>query len=760
MITKDNLLFMLSGIGAGAIVAVLLFAVLVAPPAGTGTAGQTSIPAGQQIVTVEKDELHQFASQEDARDFLTSHLDEGAGPRLTSEDSGQVLSRQNSLPNGTRTWRLDVDTSTFKPDEYLVTASAVMEEASASALFNIYDPSSKIPLTRNPSPVSPEIFGKRGYFITINPVDDHVVGDTFAITGFTNIPAEGQILIQVVSSSFKPTQKSQSGEFSGIGKTITPSGQTVSSRPAALPAATDLDYSTTNVQVKGVDEADIIKTDGTHIYVVSGNSLHILNAYPADNAGIIATLRVSGSPESLYVNGDRLVLISSVEKADDYWACSPGQCRDAAIPERKTEIFVFSVKNPANPVLTRQLELDGSYRDSRMIGSVLYFVTSASVIPYGDEMDFLKIRDSAAGTITAPVYYFDRKDRQFSLTMVGAVDTAADTPAKAKTFLIGSAGTVYVSPSHLYIAIPSPIDYSARTRSDSTEIYAFTLDGDRIAYASQGRVDGTLLNQYAMDEYNGNLRVATTVQENGIHRSSTSSKVTVFDNRLKPLGSIGTIAPGEKIYAARFMGERLYLVTFRETDPLFVIDLSRPEHPAILGELQIPGFSNYLHPYDATHLIGIGKESTRGGLKMALFDVADVHNPRLVDEEKLGGPGSDSEVLRDPKAFLFDREKNLLVLPVHILESQADFGYTNDKRQSMPELFEWGGAYVFGVDPKTGFSLQGQVIHYRGHAGNDADVKRSLYIEKTLYTMSPGKIVMSDLKNATHLIGEVELRNQ
>lgn len=759
MITKNNLLFLLSGIGAGAIVAVLLFAVLAAPPAGSGTVGPASVPADKQIVTVEKDEIHQFASQEDARDFLASHLDEGAGPRLLPEGSGQVLSRQSSLPNGTRTWSLDVDTSTFRPDEYLVTTSAVKEVAADSALFNVLDPAAGTQVPRPVQKAYAQPPGTAGFFIRIDPVGDHIVGDRFVITGITNIPADAQILISVTSSSFKPTQKSQSGEFSGIGKTITPSGQLISSPQAALPTATDRDFSTTNVQVKEVDEADIIKTDGTHIYVVSGNLLHILNAYPADKAGIIATLRFSGSPESLYLNGDRLVLISSVEKADDYRACPTGRCQDSASPERKTEIFVFSVRDPANPVLTRQLELDGSYRDSRMIGSVLYFVTSESAVPYGNDMDFPKIRDSAMGTITAPVYYFDRKDREFSLTMIGAVDTAAATKVKAKTFLIGSSGTVYVSPSRLYIAIPSPMDYSRRTSTDSTDIYAFALNGDRISYAAKGTADGTLLNQYAMDEYNGNLRVATTVQENGIRRSSTSSEVTVFDDRLKLLGSIGAIAPGEKIYAARFMGERLYLVTFRETDPLFVIDLARPEHPAILGELQIPGFSNYLHPYDATHLIGIGKESTRGGLKMALFDVTDVHNPRLADQKLLGSYGSDSEVLRDPKAFLFDREKNLLVLPVHIREPRPDYQYAGGGNP-MPEFTEWGGAYVFGVDPKTGFTQRGSVIHYRGSSTTDADVRRSLYIEDTLYTMSPDKIVISGLSNKVRLIGDVELKNR
>jgi hypothetical protein len=179
----------------------------------------------------------------------------------------------------------------------------------------------------------------------------------------------------------------------------------------------------------------------------------------------------------------------------------------------------------------------------------------------------------------------------------------------------------------------------------------------------------------------------------------------------------------------------------RNTADPFLINLGEGmthAHTSMLAAMQL----------DATHLIGVGKQSTRGGLKIALFNVTDVHNPQLVGEKRLGGYGSDSEVLTDHKAFLFDREKDLLVLPVHIVE---------DATSSEGIHPIWGGAYVFGVNPLKGFNEKGIVIHYRDDNSASYDVKRSFYIENILYTMARDKIVMSDLKNGTALIGAVEL---
>jgi inhibitor of cysteine peptidase len=750
MMQKNVPLLVLSGLIAAIILAVVVASAL---PQQTTEAGSTILtipPVMQQKITPGAEVLARFSTVEDARAFVRSHLETSDTPGLLATKNDLAGSEATTLPTGTRTWEFTIDTSTYRPDEYIVTADAVVQEATGTALFNLLDrserPARAMSQQRVPLPAT-----NRSY-ITVNQIGDYYVGDKITITGQTNLAADDEILVQVYSSSFKPTQKSQSGEFSGATGTIRASSSSSSSSssyspaadsPVAPPAEAGRSYSTTNVQVSKVDEGDIVKTDGTYVYVVTANRLHILKGYPATGAGIIATLQFSGTPESLYINGDRLVLISTTEKRDDFRQCRPGACSYTIPASQKTQVFVYSVKDPAHPALIRETEMDGSYRDSRMIGSQLYFVTNSYLDPNDDAAGFPAVHDSARGSTEPPVYYFDRSDREYYLTMIGAVDIRATDAVKAKTFLIGSAGTIYVSTENLYIAIPSG---SSDRAAPGTDLYSFALDNGELAYSARGTVDGTLLNQFSLDEYGGNLRVATTVTGSSTGRGP-SSKVTILDSRMQVIGSVGDLAPTQQIYAARFMGERLYLVTYRETDPLFVIELADPAHPKVLGELHIPGFSRYLHPYDATHLIGVGKESTRGGLKLALFDVADVYNPRLVSEEKMGGYGSDSEVLRDHRAFLFDREKNLLVLPVHIVENTYGAGGVQQV---------WGGAYVFGVNPEQGFTRKGTVVHYRD-ADNLRHVQRAFYIEDVLYTVATDKIVMSDLKNGTALIGEVGL---
>lgn len=750
MIQKNDLLFLLAGLGAGLFIALLVMTVPVAPQAVPGiTVNATHGPAVP--ITPSPAEIRQFSTEADAQAFLKARISPDMLQVLPADASGSAA-LQLLLANGTRRWSYTVDTATFKPDEYLVVATAVMQDAQSTSLFNVLEPSSTGVIPRTPPATLPRP-GSDGYFIAINPVRDHYIGDRFTISGYTNLPKGAEILVEVYSSSFKPTQKSQSGEFSGSVGTISTSGETsfsTSPSSATSPAVQGTTWSGTNNQVRGVEEADLVKTDGTYIYAITGNTLAIVQANPPESARVLASRQFSGTPRYLYLYGDRLVLITETEEPEEFWDCGTGLCRNYPLTPVRTGIFVFSVKDPSHPALLREIKVDGYYEDSRMIGPVLYFISTGTVDPFSSDVTFPKVMDSAGGTLIPAVNYFDASDSEYALTLIGAVDVTADEPVKAKTFLIGSAGTVYVSSTTLYIAIPESVDYHAGKTRDMTSVYAFTLDDGRLSYAARGTVEGTPLNQFSLDEYNGYLRIATTTQGWARGQSTRSSTVSVLNRQLDTVGTLGDLAPGEKIYAARFMGDRLYLVTFRETDPLFVIDLADPYHLNVLGELHIPGFSQYLHPYDATHLIGIGKESTWGGLKIALFDVSDVHNPVLVSEKILGSYGSDSEVLRDHRAFLLDREKNLLVLPAYIVERTGP--------SQTGGSTEWSGAYVFGVGADRGFSLKGIVVHHQGPRESGTDVKRSLYIDEVLYTMSPEKIVMSDLANATHLIGEVRFR--
>ncbi|HNX92972.1 MAG TPA: beta-propeller domain-containing protein, partial [Syntrophomonas sp.] len=231
-------------------------------------------------------------------------------------------------------------------------------------------------------------------------------------------------------------------------------------------------------------------------------------------------------------------------------------------------------------------------------------------------------------------------------------------------------------------------------------------------------------------------------------------------------GKIENIAPGERIYSTRFMGDRAYMVTFKQVDPFFVLDLSDPTQPKILGKLKIPGYSDYLHPYDENHIIGFGKETVEAsgfngestafyqGLKIAIFDVTDVSQPVEMSKVVIGDRGTDSELLRNHKALLFSRDKNLLALPVTVMTT--DQQNTKMNSGNIPEYggFAFQGAYIYNIDLQNGLQYKGRITHLNdedyvkaGNYWNEAEksISRILYIGDTLYTLSPAMIKSNQL---------------
>jgi uncharacterized secreted protein with C-terminal beta-propeller domain len=301
----------------------------------------------------------------------------------------------------------------------------------------------------------------------------------------------------------------------------------------------------------------------------------------------------------------------------------------------------------------------------------------------------------------------------------------------------------------------------------TTVVHKIAISDGTITYIARGEVPGTLDNQFSMDEYNSNLRLATTSSVYTQSGQYTYNNVFVLDGKMTTIGSLTHIAEQESIYSTRFIGDRLYMVTFRRIDPFFVIDLSSPENPKVLGQLKIPGYSDYLHPYDATHIIGIGKETmtndwggvSTSGVKLALFDVTDVANPKQLDKVQIGDAGSDSAALTDHHAFLFDKAKNLLVIPVRAVTAAPVTPGTYYTGQQQI----WYGAYVFGLTPQTGFTLRGTVQHGTGDNGyyyygsSTSEVKRSLYIGNVLYTMSSKQIKANSLDDLNTTIATIPL---
>ncbi|MDH5691333.1 MAG: beta-propeller domain-containing protein, partial [Candidatus Bathyarchaeota archaeon] len=324
------------------------------------------------------------------------------------------------------------------------------------------------------------------------------------------------------------------------------------------------------------------------------------------------------------------------------------------------------------------------------------------------------------------------------------------------TIMLGGTCNMYVSLSNIYVTYGG--------WNGNTTIYRIHVQGSNMTCEARGTVPGHERNQFSMDEYDDYFRIETTTWTQSW---TIETNLYVLNMNLSVVGQLEGLAPGENFHSARFMGNRAYLVTFKKTDPLFVINLSQPTNPSVLGELHIPGYSDYLHPYDETHLIGVGKHTVEAdegdfawyqGIKMSLFDVSNVTNPVQIDNVIIGDRGSDSPVLYDHKAFLFDKSKNLLVIP--ILEAKIDRSkYPGEVPPHAYGEPVWQGAYVFDVSLFHGFVLKGRITHLKNGISTYEEsywVKRSLYIEDVLYTVSNRKVKLNMLDDLSAML-EIEL---
>ncbi len=511
--------------------------------------------------------------------------------------------------------------------------------------------------------------------------------------------------------------------------------------------AVSVSYSTTNIQVEGVDEADVVKTDGKYIYVVSGKKIIILQAYPPDKAKVVSQISLNGTLMGIFINGDKLVVFEVIferwyinyETNERFIILKP-------IPYEPptTSIKVYDISDRESPALTRNVSLDGSYFNARMIGDYVYAVISQPVFWLEKEvpLPIIYSDDEVEEIGASEIYYANVSDYFYTFTTIVAINVQNDWQEPAhETFCLGASSCMYVSMNNIYITF---------LKQEKTLIYRIHIEDEEIECEADGEVPGNVLNQFSMDEFKGYFRIATTVGYVWSSEAPSRNNVYVLDMNLTIVGMLEDLAPGERIYSARFMGDRCYLVTYRQVDPLFVIDLENPSNPEVLGYLKIAGYSDYLHPYDENHIIGIGKEGTH--VKISLFDVSNVSDPKEIDKYLVsGGWGgwSDSPVSSDHKAFLFDKSKSLLVIPVSM---------TGIETGKYPI---WQGAYVFNITLDEGLVLKGGITHLDNGADLWASnyynywVKRSLYIDNVLYTISDKKIKMNDLEDL-HEINEVE----
>ena len=532
------------------------------------------------------------------------------------------------------------------------------------------------------------------------------------------------------------------------------------------------DYSGTNIQVQGVDEADMVKTDGEYIYLASGRKVIIVKAFPPEEASIISVLDMDLEARDLFINRDKLVVIHS---PDAYYLWY----RWGVMPEEEywfnTTVNVYDVSDRSSPTLERTVSIDGSYITSRMIEDYVYTVTRQPAILNISEavLPRFRVNGYTFQVRARDVWYANNTDFFYGYTNIMAINVQnPEEWITHETFLLGYTSTIYASHENIYLTAPCWIEDEA-SGWESTMVYKVMVDKGDIEYVAEGAVPGRALNQFSMDEHEGNFRIATTRGHLSRGGSKTSSNVYVLNASLRIVGSLEGLAPGEKIYSARFMGNRCYLVTFKKVDPLFVIDLSEPENPQVLGKLKIPGYSDYLHPYDDNHLIGVGKETEEAeegdfawyqGVKVSLFDVSDVSKPKELAKYEIGDRGTDSPVLQDHKAFLFSRSKNLLVIPVLVAEINPQ-QYSSQVPPNAYGEYIYQGAYVFDISPETGINMRGRVTHIEDPQDflksgywfeSSYEVERSIYIEDFLYTISQGMIKMNNLDDLSE-VGRVKL---
>ncbi len=604
-----------------------------------------------------------------------------------------------------------------------------------------------------------------------------------------------------------------------------------------------VDHSSTNIQVENVDEPDYLKNDGKYVYVVSKNTLSIIDAYPAEDANLILKVALDVGHQyiqNMFLNGDRLVIFYNGQSDREIipkYDFIPIQSHDPI-----THALIIDVSDRKHPSIIKDYSIGGHFMDARMIGDHAYFVTNS----YIDHQypRFPVIMEDSVPIMMPEAFYFDSIGEFSNFNTLTAIDIFGDT-VSSETFLMGYTGTFYVSENNFYLTyqqylpfgfhedyardrffdvivplLPANvqdeikliqdnsslssvqqwsmisevmqnsynemskeqrskifeeikeaiIEHETKIQEDTrkTIIHKIAIDEGNIKYVANGSVPGRLLNQFSMDEDGDRFRVATTTeiyaQYEGIIRSNA---VYILDEELNIVGGLDQIAPDESIFSARFIDDRLYMVTFQQIDPFFVIDLST-DTPKILGELKIPGFSSYLHPYDKEHIIGIGRDTKeigdnrvqQLGIKIALFNVADVSNPIVADDIIIGDRSTHSEALYNHKSFFFDKIRGVLSIPIAGNVNELD--ELSDSKAMMaisPDYNRWSGFYVFELDDMTGFDLKGAITHSESDSryygmGN----ARTFYIEDVLYTASESYLKMNSFDNLEE-VNTIKLEN-
>lgn len=578
------------------------------------------------------------------------------------------------------------------------------------------------------------------------------------------------------------------------------------------------DFSGTNNQEEGVDEADFVKTDGYHVYVLNGNRLHIFGVPAFGQLVDESTFEIEGYPQQLLLDRDaqRVVVFSSVYPH----ALPEGHPLRARVGHEEetgwmwrvgsvAKITVLDIADHAAPALVRELFIEGDYQTARMVeGSVRLGTYSWLQVPgvydwywYWDgsqiSQDQARARarkriENATLADLIPQIYERLPDGSFSthglsndacrsfyrpensqgrgFTSILSLDLFGEGLHYDADHVVSNWPTVYSSRDYMYIAEPANDSWWFWWNEDHPEqlnlhMFDIRTPGESV-YLGSGRVEGTLHNQFALDEHEGYLRVATTTNRWGRwwveNPPLPENHVYVLGLRgreLEAVGHLGNIAEGESIFAARMIGDKGYLVTFQQTDPLFTLDLSDPTAPRLVGELEIPGFSTYIHPLDGDKLltIGVGGDETGANWRtqISMFDVSDFAQPQAFDQEELISEGSWgwSEALYEHKAFQYWAPKQLLAIPLAASTTDSNGYWTYDSKLELVTVDPELGLARYGTIDHTAFYQSGPDEYWRWYP----DIRRSIFMGDYIYAISERGITAHHLDDLTTPAVEVSL---
>lgn len=626
------------------------------------------------------------------------------------------------------------------------------------------------------------------------------------------------------------------------------------------------DFSETNVQVKGVDEGDILKSDGNYIYTITDNTLFVIKAYPGEEAKVISTVKFDKmNPQGLFISGNKMAVFGNIYDMSLF--------KDMEVKPRSGMAFfkIYDISDKEKVSELKSYMFEGSYFQSRMSNGYVYFVVNS--YPDYRNVDPMPLAYEGSVKMSMPIGNMHYFPIPYDSTMYASIHAInIDTQSvSSQTLVVESSQNMYMSENNIYITytkyinewqfreditmevvepllsnadkvlvakikatdddvlskaekkskvmqlIYSHISYMPEDEQKAmngmidkrlaekmkqfeageyTVIHKVSILDGKVEVKASGKVPGHIMNQFSLDENNGVLRIATTVGsrwwgpmlrsdvlvesvapvgeavadvavanaeasagDSGsassnvavatkiaapefmppIRRNEQSNNIYTLDADLKVIDSLTGLAEGEQIFSTRFIGDRLYMVTFRQVDPFFVIDLSNHADIKELGKLKVPGFSRYMHPYDDNTIIGIGRDATEEGrtkgLKISLFDVTDVANPKEIAKYVSEEDYAQSTAEYEHKAFLFSKEKSLLVIPVYNYDYQ-------DKGKS------YNGALVFDIS-KEAVKLKGLVDHSKASESQwySPSVERSLYIEDLLYTKSPSLLRINKISD-------------